>query len=493
MVQCNDGYLNVSSYSREQVIGKQVDGLFQPQDANIVRELGIYQHEVPTEALAQTADGTLIPVEILCQHTEDANLKVFALRDITHQKRRVAQVRFDDRIRTIGIMAAGIAHEINNPLTYGLAHLEMAQEMLTKSQAGLIERIDQTELLGNVNESLSASRRVARIVRSISTLSRGTSSHALELAAIPASSVVATVLDIAGSRIQQQANVLIDVDEETFLFADEASLAQILLNVILNANDAFAERSPTHNRIRVFLANPTKNSLEICVQDNGIGIDPTILSHIFEPFFSTKTARKGMGIGLHVRRELAREMNGDIIVESTVGKGTTVRIQIPIPSPLSTATLPLSQAPVGNRQPIGPELVTPLRILVVDDQVEICRILQRMLSDYELVTTLRGSDAIQRCLDASWDVILCDLMMPGISGQDVFETVIAARPEMATRFVFMTGGAHLIELIDFLDEVPNHCLHKPFRIADVHAALIDAARISGRIPVQPKARSEYPA
>jgi len=235
-------------------------------------------------------------------------------------------------------------------------------------------------------------------------------------------------------------------------------LGQVFLNLIVNAAHAIPEGKPAEHRIEIAIRN-TGTAAVIDVIDTGSGIAPEHLDRIFDPFFTTQDVGTGTGLGLAISREIITGHRGTLTARSTVGVGTTM-----------TVTLPHAQAavtvPMQVVAPVPPPSARRGKVLVIDDEPFITRVLQKGLSRHDVVVASQARDALARIAQGeTFDVILCDLMMPEISGIDVHEYLVREHPAIARRVVFMTGGA-------FLSSVPNARIDKPFSLAQI-AQLVD--------------------
>jgi CheY-like chemotaxis protein len=230
------------------------------------------------------------------------------------------------------------------------------------------------------------------------------------------------------------------------------------LNLLINAAQAFRDGDLEHNQIaiRTWVEGA---GVFAEVKDNGDGIAQENIGRIFEPFFTTKPVGEGSGLGLAICRNIIGEFGGDIRVESELGRGTRFVVHLPIQSGASAS--PRGDAPPdipGTSKVRG-------RILIVDDEQLVRSLLNRMLGrDHEVVTVASG-EAARTILenDSSFDVILCDLMMPGMTGMDLHEWLVTHRPALAGRVVFVTGGAFTPQASDYVSRVGNARFEKPFR------------------------------
>jgi CheY-like chemotaxis protein len=235
------------------------------------------------------------------------------------------------------------------------------------------------------------------------------------------------------------------------------------VNVLINAAQSFAEDDVARNKVRIG-ASTGSGTVTITVQDNGRGIRPEHLPHVFDPFFTTKSAGEGTGLGLSIRHSIVSRDGGRIDVASTLGEGTTVTIV------LTTAhDLPGREGMQANRPKSG--TLPRLRILVVDDEPRIVCLLREILSsDHDVTATTSGSEAAALLFESesSFDVVLCDLAMPDISGLALYER---SREPLRRRFVFMSGSLFNDELLARIGGPEAPRLEKPFSAVDVRDVL----------------------
>jgi CheY-like chemotaxis protein/anti-sigma regulatory factor (Ser/Thr protein kinase) len=239
------------------------------------------------------------------------------------------------------------------------------------------------------------------------------------------------------------------------VLGNETRLAQIFLNLIVNAAQAFESEDKEHNRIRI-VAHETGDDCFIEVQDNGPGIPPENMRRIFDPFFTTKPVGVGTGLGLSICHGLIESMHGSISVTSELGKGSTFTVQL-----RSSRDRP---AAVSNRFPtLSPHVRA--RVLIVDDEPLILRSVARLLKDeHDVEIAANGREALTKLAeDGPFDLILCDLMMPEMNGMDLHHAIARSDPDVARRFVFLTGGAYTDSARAFLAQVNNPKLDKPIQ------------------------------
>jgi len=229
-------------------------------------------------------------------------------------------------------------------------------------------------------------------------------------------------------------------------------LEQVFVNVYLNAAQAFPDdQNDATISVR---AKVREETVEVEVTDNGSGMPPDVLERIFEPFFTMRPTGTGTGLGLFICKDILLRAGGSIRAESKVGRGTTVTITLQRAEPAAACEVP----------PVSTTRVSGRRILVVDDEPLIVSTIVRALGRDNVVV---GETSPERALelafaDPPFDVIVCDVMMEGLTGVDVYERIARERPGMEMRIVFVSGGAHTARTRAFLASVPNRCLTKPF-------------------------------
>jgi signal transduction histidine kinase len=408
---------------------------------------------------------------------------VHIVTDITEHRQLQASVAQSDRLASMGMLAAGVAHEINNPLSYVLYNLETLAEdvptlggVITRCLSALAEHLDeaavakvvagaaellQPGMLEDVarcaQEALGGARRIREISRGLGTFSRVES---VEKSAVNLKHAIESAASMAQNEIKYRAQLVKSYAEVPSIWGSEGKLSQVFLNLLINAAHATEEGHVDGNQIGV-RTWAEGHDVFAEVTDTGKGIPPENLKRIFEPFFTTKPAGVGSGLGLAICKSIVSEFGGDIQVESEVGKGTRFVIRLPAHLPRGTS------APVVSAKAL-PSTVRG-RILVVDDEESIRKMLQRLLGrEHEVLTAASGDEA--RGLfenDRAFDVVLCDLMMPKVSGMELHEWVIARDPALAARMVFMTGGGFTSKASDFLARITNVRIEKPVPLTEL--------------------------
>jgi PAS domain S-box-containing protein len=375
-----------------------------------------------------------------------------SFRNLTDRKQMEVQLLRADRMASLGTLAAGIAHEINNPLAYTIANLtHLEAEVLPGLGLPDPQREDVRKLLSDAQ--LGAGR-VRDIVRQLKMFSRAEEDARPE--PVDVHRVLETAISMASTEIRHRARLVRDYTEPLVVSANEGRLGQVFLNLLVNAAQAIPEGGVERNEIRI-VTRSHAGQVAIEVRDTGSGMSPEHLEKLFEPFFTTKPVGVGTGLGLSICQDIVTGFGGRMEVESEVGKGSTFRVILPAATPVE---LPV-EAPRPTLEPVGSRRG---RILVVDDEpmigVAIRRTLQR---EHEVVVLTSAREAHARLTGGEhFDVILCDVMMPEMSGMDLHQELASHSPELAERFVFLTGGAFTSNARAFLSSVSNRRLEKPF-------------------------------
>jgi len=378
---------------------------------------------------------------------------IAVVEDVTEKRALEAQLLLADRMSALGTLAAGVAHEINNPLAFILANLTYALEELARTSAA------PGEVVRALEEAREGSVRVREIVRDLKTFSRPEERLDDEVD-LPA--VLRSAMSLAQNELRHRAQLEADLRPVPPVAASAHRLGQVFLNLLINAAQAIPEGQADRHRIRV-ACRPEGSRVLVEVSDTGAGIAEEHLLRIFEPFFTTKPVGIGTGLGLSVCHGIVTAIGGDITVESRPG-ATTFRVVLPaIAASPATAEVP----------PRPPVLRARARVLVVDDEPMVARAIARTLSEHDVTVLHSGAAALERLRqDVGFDVVLCDLMMPELNGMELHERLRLEVPAASERMVFMTGGAFTPQARDFLARVPNARVDKPFEPAALRA-LVD--------------------
>ena len=393
--------------------------------------------------------------------------RIAVIRDVTERRKLQAQLMVSDRMASVGTMAAGVAHEINNPLAAVLANLDYIAESLVRLSSGDRAPISYAardawiceEIKPSLDDAREAADRVRFIVRDLKMFSRSPSEE--RTGPVNVKSIMESSLRMAWNEVRHRARLVKNYGHIPDVDANEARLGQVFLNLIVNAAQALPEGRAEDNEIQVSTRLDAERVI-IEVRDTGAGIPAENRTRIFDAFFTTKGVGEGTGLGLAICYRIVKDIGGDLTVESEMGVGTTFRVSLPIAKAEATESVATPPVPTAGRRG---------RILLVDDEVMVIRALTRILSQgNEVVSTLEAKDALARCeRGEQFDLILCDLMMPIMTGMELYHELLRVAPEQANRMIFVTGGAFTEKARTFLSETLREHIEKPFSSANLRA------------------------
>ncbi len=406
---------------------------------------------------------------------------VGACTDITERKRMVGRLQIADRMASIGTLAAGIAHEINNPLAYVIGNVDFALERL-RALLDAGPQADRTvrECAEALSEARVGAQRMRDIVRDVKIFSRAEEDVR---APVAIGRVLRGALSLAGSEIRHRARVAVEVAEMPPVLASESRLSQLFLNLLVNAAQAIPEGHADQNLIRVTVGRGAGGEVVVEVSDTGCGIPPAHLKRLFDPFFTTKAAGIGTGLGLPICHGIVTDLGGEIDVASEPGKGSTFRVTLPASVTAPAPPLPSPPPPAAGRS-------APARrgrVLVVDDEPLFCRMAERALGLDHDVVVAQAPDALRRLRAGErYDVVVTDLVMPVLTGMELYEEIARVDPTLAARTLFATGGAFTPGAAEFVARRPDRVLEKPVSAEALRAAVaealerapVDAARVA---------------
>ncbi len=373
---------------------------------------------------------------------------VGTVQDITERKQMETRLLLADRMASAGILAAGMAHEVNNPLAYVVANLDFIASEITALEPQLPKgRLD--EMRQALSDSRHGAGRVTRIVSDLRTISRADDESR---GPVNLNRAIDSSLKIAANEIRHRARLLTELGELPLIEGNEARLGQVFLNLLVNAAQAMPLGAASDNELKVKSWFDATRKLVIAeVSDTGAGIPSEIISRVFDPFFTTKPIGAGTGLGLSICHGIVAALGGEISVQSQVGKGTTFRVLLPA----TTKIAPPAPASVPR------ESVPRQRVLVIDDEPMVGVSLRRLLAtDHDVVSEQSAVTALCR-IDAGepFDVIVCDLMMPNVSGIDFYQAL--EQRKCSQRVIFMTGGAFTTGAAEFVARTSAPVVAKP--------------------------------
>ena len=376
--------------------------------------------------------------------------------DISQQRELQARILLADRMASVGRLAAGVAHEINNPLMSVTTNLEMIGEQFGNAP--------DPETVSMLTEARHGAERIRKIVRALQMFARTDDRGHVPL---DVRGVMELAIGISANELRHRARLVRDFREAPRVLADQARLGQVFVNLLTNAAYAIPEGQAERHEIGVAISGDN-GRVAIEVRDTGHGIAPEALGRIFDPFFTTRPIGKGVGLGLSICHSVVTDLGGEITVASTPGHGTTFRITLPAVSADLAATAPRAvSAKTGRRG----------RVLVIDDDEALGRAIVRVLDEHDVVVIRRAREALAILERGdAFDVILCDVMMPEMTGMELYFELARRVPDVLDRLVFMTGGTFTQAAGGFLDTVPNPFLEKPFPPDTIRSLIRDRMR-----------------
>ena len=361
-----------------------------------------------------------------------------------------------DRLAALGALAAGVAHEINNPIAFislVVGQLRKLTREVERGEPGAAGRLE--DVIEEVRESAG---RIAAIVGELKLFTRiGEGDVACP---VDVNRILQTALALTSSELKKSAELVVELGPLPLASGAFVNLGHAFVNLLMNAGQAVATKhaqggvsagDPGVIRVRSALVGET---IVVSIEDTGIGIEERVLPRIFDPFFKLSASASGgggAGLGLAIAYDLVRRVGGDIRVESRRMRGTKFEVVLPLGAEDAAADVPASR-PRGAASASGRPREVPEngaaheaalpRVLVIDDERALVRALARQLSDhYDVDTAATARDALAQLSLHTYDVIVCDVRMPDQSGPQIDAEVGARSAEQAARFVFMTGGA----------------------------------------------------
>ncbi|QRN97116.1 PAS domain S-box protein [Archangium violaceum] len=376
-------------------------------------------------------------------------------RDVTEQRQLQSRLSLADRMASMGTLAAGIAHEINNPLAFVISNLGFLAEEMSRSPVLARGPEEWRSVLAEAREG---AERVRQIVRQLKAFSRPDEER---VEPVDVHAVLESAVTLADNEIKHRARLRREYGPVPRVMGNEGRLCQVFLNLVVNAAQAIPEGAAERNEIRLVTRGAPDGRVTVEVQDTGSGIPREVLGRIFDPFYTTKPVGVGTGLGLSICHGIITSLGGDISVESELGQGTTVRVVLPAAEECARVDKPVQAPQLAPTAQRG-------RVLIVDDEPAVGRSLRRILREHDVELATSGRQALERLtVDGRFHVILCDVMMPDLGGKDLYEAIQQGGSGLEQRFVFVSGGAFTPGARDFLARVPNPTLEKPFDEAAV--------------------------
>ena len=432
----------------------------------VLKEYDVSYFELSGKHLAALLDNIVLIAELdrerldLAQSNCQLERALSQLRQEMEERSQLErELRHAQKLEALGRMVASIGHEINNPLAYVLTNLEFSRRELEQ----LRPEVDDArwKALGEaLNEATAGGERIRSIVGSTREFSRPFEETPR---AIDPRTCLSAALRMVSNELRHRAKLTDTVRDIPRVMADPRRLEQVFVNLLMNAIHALPADG-ADNEIQITGVRVDDTQIVIRVRDSGRGIPEEHLEHVFEPFFSTRSQSTGMGLGLWVSRGIIESFGGRIELSSRVGHGTVVSVYLPSAPDSTTADFvgALSLSPQSRSS------WRPARILLVDDEPAVIRGLRRVLRGHETVMTVSGREGVELCKSGDFDIVFCDLMMPGFSGVDFCRALEESAPTHADRVVLMTGGIVNESIRGTVESTGARCVSKPFDMAELH-------------------------
>jgi PAS domain S-box-containing protein len=449
-------------YSRSEILGRRVEQLVPEILRSEHERLGAAYTKQPArrsmgrgrQLHCRHKNGTLIPVKIALSpvETPDGRRVIAAVVDLSDHKRLEEQVRQAQKLEAIGTLASGVAHDFNNLLMGVSGCANIAISTLEP------ERPEHLYL----NEIMKAAERGTAIAHQLLTFSR---KRKAQVEVFDFNPMVTEMQELFRRLLGEDIGISVQIGAgDGHVLADRGLMQQVLMNLVVNARHAMATGGKlsieTHNEE---VAEPNPHSLRageyvvLTVTDNGVGMTEEVRLRAFEPFFTTRENEQGTGLGLSIVYGITKEAGGHIGVQSRVNEGTTFKVMLPTTQALP-ATGPEEEASDGREQVLG-------TILVVEDSLEVLMVIRFYLEEagHKVLGAASGEEAVEHCErhQEKIDLVLIDVVLPGMSGAETFRKIRELRPELED-VVFMS--AHESELLTKRGQLEPgiQTLQKPF-------------------------------
>lgn len=447
----------------EALLGRRWPDVVHPEDRAVIDEQLALRAKgtagPPREVRLLRLDGGPVWAEAASARVEHDGEPAWALvvRDVGERRRMQVALLQADRLLSVGTLAAGVAHEINNPLTYVITNLgfvcselERIGEWLGPVPESAAPRL--ADALDALAEAREGADRVRVIARDLKTFSRSDEGRRERVQVVE---VLESTLNMARNEIRHRARVVRDFRPVPLVEGNPARLGQVFLNLLVNAAQAIPEGAVDQNEIRLVVRGDA-HRVVVEVHDTGVGVPPEARGRLFDPFYTTKPAGVGTGLGLAVCASIVHGLGGTIDLVPEVERGAAFRVVLPAVAELveEERTSPGEAIPAAVRG----------RVLIIDDEPAVGNAAARALrEEHDVVALTRPREALRRIVDGeSFDLVLCDVMMPDMTGMDVYAALERLAPGILPRVVFLTGGAFTPRAMAFLDSVPNARMDKPF-------------------------------
>lgn len=471
VVAMNPAAETTFGYSAREANGQQIGALIVPDHLKAAHEAGMARYRATREPRvlgrrvemeARCKDGRIIPVELAITEVNMVDRRLFTanLRDLSAARAAAAEIERQkealhqsEKLAAIGSLLAGVAHELNNPLSILLGQATLLGEEI-EAAGGNAAVSARTERL------VAAAERCARVVRSFLAIAR---QRKAEKRAVAVQPLLGGAIDLLRYQLQTSGvAVAVKFDgSEPEIYADPDQVQQIVVNLLVNAVQALGEVEG-RREIAVETRAGVKDMLTIVVADNGPGVPPHIARRIFEPYFTTKPPGVGTGIGLSISRGLAEAQGGALELLVQPQGGAAFALSLPLATHAEAA---------ARAEPAMPASGVARRAIIIDDEAEIAILIAEVLRKHgyhcDVAASGREGQSLIAATGNGYDAVICDLRMPDLDGPALFRWLQIQHPALVDRTLFVTGDALGPVAGRFLAESRRPVLEKPFAPAEV--------------------------
>jgi PAS domain S-box-containing protein len=484
-------------YRSEDLVGRPIAEIIDRRDRDeIKRKLAMLSarptQPVVLEVSVRRPDGGFAHVEARIRITEPGSVGsslICNARDITARKELEAmrqQLIRADKLAAVGQLAAGVAHEVNNPASYIYTNIFVLREYVAhfdELHARLNDAIDAEpthaplyraiagdadlatliqDMKHMIDVNLQGMDRISNIVRELRMFSRDEADH-IEYINLP--ETIEAAVHLVRNQIDHIAALEVEIDSDVAgILCDRGKLSQVLVNILVNAAHAVAE-NPHRDNVVGIKCNNTPSCVVISISDTGPGMTQEVQTRIFEPFFTTKKAQEGTGLGLWLCEEIVRKLGGSLDVWSEVGKGSTFHINLPHQA--------IKESSLDSLEETS-ETEYELRVLLVDDDEFVLESMRKILvsNGHDTTTVNGGREAMQLLsTDNHFDAVICDVMMPFVDGPALYDFIAESHPHLLPAIVFCTAGVLTQGAKRFLAQSEIRVLRKPVGATQLHEVL----------------------
>jgi two-component system NtrC family sensor kinase len=458
VLRANPAWGDMLATAPDALVGKRCYEVFPycpgPANSSCPHHLAMGSKTPVSVEFEESPPGKTVHVSCFPVFEEGENFKgmVHTIRDITEQKVLRAQLLQTEKLAAIGQLISGVAHELNNPLTSVMGYAQLLQT----ADVG-------EDIKDDLRRIHKEAQRSAKIIENLLTFAR---KEETDRRYVDVNQVLRDTLKLRSYQLRvDNIELTTELDEHLpWTLAAPHQLQQVFLNLISNAHQAmFDHQGKGHLTVR---SETNGKSIRVLVIDDGPGIPRDIIGRVFDPFFTTKEVGRGTGLGLSIAFGIVQGHGGQIWAESAPGKGATFTVELPI-----------AQAPPERQRepetPDEPELHPGKRILLIDDEQEILELITRVLKKmgHQVIAVTEGESALDSIAEEEYDLIVSDVKMPGMAGEELYQLLRTERPGLAKRLIFITGDTVSDSTRAFLQHLDRPYVSKPFKIEDLQQAI----------------------